>query len=310
MKTHPLHRLSAAALAAWVLPLPVQAATPAGLESLHIHTGVPQIAEDRLFACTVEWRTDGDKLNHATGMSFLNAAKPESFGSSELTGKKLLTALKDGMVQMDPNLRGIAVNLPQPGEVAIANKAGFSLTTFTVRDYSNQTLGYDVGGRTFAAAGVQIGIDVVYAADVAYLKGFSNKREQAGSQGTIEIRLGDGQPLRVHTDGKSSKQLEQEIAGLLAGAKLSGTPLHEGVATKDTRNNKPFDGSEVQLPAAQAATLSIAVNDPALGVLTRFRFPDENASLNVAEPRFMLAALGAGSVLAIAAFWLRGRRRG
>jgi hypothetical protein len=218
--------------------------------------------------------------------------------------------MKDGMIQLDPNWRGINLTQPQDqAELTIANKKGYSLTTVTVRDYSNQQLRFDVGDKNFNADGVQVAIDVVLAADVEYLDGFSSKRSPLASQGEIEVVIDGSKPVQVKTDGKTTKQIEEELARQLAGAKLSEFPLYPNLSNSDTRNNKPFDNSEVQLLNLAAKSVSINVTDPAVGVLTKFKFKDDNHSVKVVEPRFMLAALGVGSGLLIGFYWFRNRKK-
>jgi hypothetical protein len=65
----------------------------------------------------------------------------------------------------------------------------------------------------------------------------------------------------------------------------------------------------VQLLNLAAKSVSINVTDPAVGVLTKFKFKDDNHSVKVVEPRFMLAALGVGSGLLIGFYWFRNRKK-
>jgi hypothetical protein len=284
--------------------------TPADQDKLRIHTGLPKKASDSLFSYTAEWRIDDGELYRTTGLSFLNSAKVDPNASPAVITKKLVTAMKDGMIQLDPNWRGINLTQPQDqAELTIANKKGYSLTTVTVRDYSNQQLRFDVGDKNFNADGVQVAIDVVLAADVEYLDGFSSKRSPLASQGEIEVVIDGSKPVQVKTDGKTTKQIEEELARQLAGAKLSEFPLYPNLSNSDTRNNKPFDNSEVQLLNLAAKSVSINVTDPAVGVLTKFKFKDDNHSVKVVEPRFMLAALGVGSGLLIGFYWFRNRKK-
>ena len=284
--------------------------TPADQDTLRIHTSLPKKASDSLFSYTAEWRIDDGELYRTTGLSFLNSAKIDPNASPALITKKLVTAMKDGMIQLDPNWRGINLTQPQDqAELAITNRKGYSLTTVTVRDYSNQQLSFDIGNKNFNADGVQVAIDVVLAADVEYLDGFSSKRSPLASQGEIQIVVDGSKPVEVKTDGKTTKQIEEEIARQLAGAKLSEFALYPNLSSSDTRNNKPFDNSEVQLLNLAAKSFSINVTDPAVGVLTKFKFKDDNHSVKVVEPRFMLAALGVASGLLIGFYWLRNRKK-
>lgn len=282
--------------------------TSAEHDKLRIHTGTPKKSGDSLFSYTAEWRIDDGESYHSTGMSFLNADKIDPAAPGAVT-KKLVTAMKDGMTQLDPKWRGIAISQPEDqAELTIANKAGYSLNTVTVKDYTNQALKYDLVDKRFNSEGVQVAIDLVLAADVEYLDNFSSKKSQTASQGDIQITIDDQAPIHIKTDGKTTRELEQEIASRLASSQLSQTPLYAGMIGKDKRNNKPFDGSEVQLLNLAAKSLAIEITDPALGVLTKFKFKDENHPVKVAEPRFMLGLLGGIVVLAVGYFWRKNKK--
>ena len=284
--------------------------TPANQDILRMHTSLPKKAGDALFSYTVEWRLDDEELYRVTGLSFLNAAKFDADTAPGKVTKKIVTSLKDGMIQLDPHWRGINVTQPDDKpELVIANKAGYSLTSAVFRDYSNQLLSFDLQGENFNAAGVKLGLDLVYAADVDYLEGFTSKKSQAASQGNIEIRIDEQQPLLIKTDGKTTPELEAEIARALSQATLSQTPLFAHIVSKDKRNNKPFDGSEVQLLNLAAKSISIEITDPNLGVLMKFQFKDENYSVKVVEPRFMMGALGVFSLIAVLYFWRRSTKK-
>jgi len=282
------------------------ATTMADRDKLRIHTSIPKKTGDSLFSYTAEWRIDDGESYHATGLSFLNPAKIDGSTSSAFISKKLVTAMKDGMIQLDPNWRGITISQPQDQpELAIANKSGYSLTSVTVRDYTNQALSYDLSDKSFSSAEVQVAIDLVLAADVEYLERFTAKKSQTASQGDIEIAVDGQKPIHIITDGKTTRELEKEIAGQLTSSYLSDSPLIPGLVSKDTRNNKPFDGSEVQLLNLAAKSIAIDIRDPALGVLTKFKFKDENRSVKAIEPRFMMAILALASILAVGYFWRR-----
>lgn len=284
-------------------------ATPAARDTLRLHTGTPKKDSDALFSYTLEWRLDDEELYRVTGMSFLNAQKLDSDASPGRVAKKLVTAVKDGMIQLDPHWRGVTIT--QPGdepELVVSNKAGYSLTSAVFRDYSNQVLGFDLQGKNFNADGVQAAIDLVYAADVDYLDGFTSRKDQTASTGNIEIRIDEQDPIQIKTDGKTSRELEAEIARQLMQAQLSETTLVPHIINKDKRNNKPFDGSEVRLSNLAAKSLRIEVNDPNLGVLVKFKFKDENHSVKVAEPRFMMAALAVAVGGGLFYFWRRSRK--
>lgn len=278
--------------------------TPESQDLLRIHNTLPKKASDALFSYSVEWRIDQGEIYRATGLSFLNSTKLKEGTPAGVVTKKLVTSLKDGMVQLDPNWRGIHVNqIADQAEFTISNKEGYSLTTITVRDYSNQAIRYDLPAHSLSAEGVQAAIDLVLAVDVEYLDKFSAQKPNTASQGEIEITFDDLAPIKVKTDGKTTRQLEEEIAQQLTTAHLSELPLYPGLVTNDTRNNKPFDGSEVQLLNIPAKSLTINITDPALGVLTKFKFRDDNYSVKVFEPRFILLLVAVLGVAAGGYFW-------
>lgn len=282
--------------------------TAAEQDKLRIQTGIPKKAGESLFSYTAEWKIDDGESYHSTGLSFLNAEKIDPSAPAAVT-KKLITAMKDGMTQLHPDWRGITISEPQgQAELTIANKAGYSLKTVTFKDYTNQALKYDLVDKSFNSEGVQVAIDLVLAADVEYLDNFSSKKAQTASQGDIEITLDDQTPIHITTDGKTTRELEQEITNRLSSSHLSQTPLYAGIIGKDKRNNKPFDGSEVQLSKLAAKSISIEVTDPALGVLTKFKFKGENSAVKVAEPRFMLGILGGIAVLGMGYFFRRNKK--
>lgn len=284
--------------------------TPAEQDILRIHTSLPKKASHALFSYTAEWRVDNGDLFRATGISFLNAAKLDENSTAALITKKLHTSLKDGLMQLEPIWRGITVNQPQDqGEIDIANKAGYSLTSVTIRDYTNQALSYDLGHKTFSAEGVEIAIDLVLATDVEYIEGFTTKRTDTASQGDIEIHIDQQKPVLIKTDGKTTHQLEAEIAKQLANARISNTPLVPSFLSNYDKNNKPFDGSEVQLGHLAAKSISIDIRDPELGVLTKFKYKDENSSVKVVDPMIMLPGLVIVSFLTAGYFLYKNSRK-
>jgi hypothetical protein len=92
-------------------------------------------------------------------------------------------------------------------------------------------------------------------------------------------------------------------------ASLGNSALVPHIVNKDTRNNKPFDGSEVQLLNLAAKRVSIEVTDPSLGVLMKFKFKDDNSTVKVAEPRFMMGVFGVLIALVLGYFVVRSRKK-
>jgi hypothetical protein len=300
--------LYAAALLA--LALPAAAATPEGQDLLQVYNQLPTKKGDALFSFSVEWRIDDGELFRTNGMTFLNADKIDANTTPLWVTKKLVNALKEGLMQLDPGLRGVTVQ--QKGDapqLTIANRAGYSVTNIVVRDYSNQALAFDIGGKTLASANVQAALDLVLAADVEYLDGFSAHKSQTAGPGEIEVRIDQQAPVSIQTEGKTTKQLEQELARQLNGAKIAETALFPPVIHTDTRNIKPFDGSEIQFAPAAFKHIAVQVRSPSLGVLSKFKYPDDNASVNVAQPKQMLALLPLVVALVIGFFWWRARQQ-
>lgn len=286
------------------------AMTPADSVVLRMQTGLPKKGNESLFSYTVEWQQDGEKLYRATGLSFLNAAKVENEDAAGKISKKIAGSLKESMIRLDPSWRGIIVSQPEDKpEVNIANKAGYALTSAVFRDYTNQSLSFDLPGKSFATAGVQLAIDLVYAADVDYLDGFTSRKAQTASQGIIEIQIDAQKPVLIKTDGKTTHQLETEIAHELTSAALSGSTLLPHVIGKDKRNNKPFDGSEVQIPHLAGNSIRIDIADPALGVLMKFKFKDDTSAATVDKPNFLMALLGLLSLAAVGYILLQKKKK-
>ncbi len=68
--------------------------------------------------------------------------------------------------------------MPGQPEMTISNKEGFSLFKVTFRDYTNGKMTYDLHGKSFSAAKVAVGVDIVYSAAVEYLAAFANVEEK------------------------------------------------------------------------------------------------------------------------------------
>ena len=279
------------------------APTPAGQQQLRLHTSLPKKTGESLFSYTAEWQLDGGKLYHSTGMSFLDANKIDDTSALGKMTKKLATSMKDGMTQLDPNWRGLIVEQPEEqAELILSNKAGYALDSVVLRDYTNQALRFDLVGKSFNTDQVQLAFDLVLAADVEYLDKFSGQKPKTAAQGDIEIRIDDHAPIQIKTDGKSTREIETEITRQLGGSKLSETTLVASQVHKDTRNIKPFDGSEVLLANLAAKSVAIDIKDPSLGVLVKFKFKNQNTTADN-EPRSMLVVLGLLGLVVAGYFW-------
>jgi len=305
---NPLHlSVTAPLLLSGMLCQPALAVTSvSGQDQLRIHTSLPKKASDSLFSYTTEWRVDSGDLYRATGIGFFNAAKIDASSDGTLITKKLFNALKDGLMHLEPIWRGITINNPENQTLlSIANKDGYSLTSITVRDYTNQSLKYDLADKSFSASGVQIALDLVLAADVEYIEGFTTKKSSTASEGEIVITVDDQQPIIIKTDGKTTRALEEEIAKQLASSQLSQTALVSSFVSFYDKNNKPFDGSEVQLSTFAANSIAIDITDPNLGILTKFKFKDENSTVRVNDPLFLFPILLLTTMLIGCYIWFR-----
>lgn len=304
-RIHPLRGFTLlCTLAFGVLSEPVLSAatTPAGQDKLHIQTGAPKKNGETLFSYTVTWRIDGGLTYRSTGLTFLHGPDMATATQAEAVPDKLVIALNDAMEYLYPSWRGALVEqVGDKQEIMLSNQQGFDFTELTFRDYSNQKLTYDLVDKTFSAAQVGVAIDIVYAADVENIADFSPNQTKSASGGFIEVSIDGGEPTVIKTDGKTNNQIEQELASALAGnGAFSSTPIFPNIKDETTRNYKPFDGGEVQLLNLNANSISIDINDPSLGVLTKFSFPDTNKPVDIAHRLPYL--IGAGVVVAIGLF--------
>jgi len=284
-------------------------ATPAKQNQLRIHTSLPKKTGESLFSYTAEWRQDGGKRYHSTGMSFLDADKFDQSTSVSRIAKKLASSIKESMIRLDPSWRGLVVDHPEEqAEFILSNKTGYALTSVVFRDYTNQALTFDVVDNSFNASVVQLALDLVLAADVEYLDKFSAQKSKIASGGDIEIKIDDQKPIQIKTDGKTTAEIEAEIAKQLSGSKLSGTSLVTSQIGKDTRNIKPFDGTEIQLLNLAAKSVSIDITDPSLGVLVKFKFKDENPSIDNESRSILIISVLLGLLIA-GYFWHKKQKR-
>lgn len=279
-------------------------ATPYGRDQIRVHTGEAGKPGDTLFALTSRWRIDGDVTYESTGITFVSGAERPKPTTGPGVAKKLAIAMSDGMIKQYPSWRGVeAVNVPGQPEMTISNKEGFSLFKVTFRDYTNGKMTYDLHGKSFSAAKVAVGVDIVYSAAVEYLAAFANVEEKMteATGGGIDISVDGGQTISVATQGKTTEQIEQAIARKLSSGQISTSVLYDHTTDGDARNSKPYDGSSVHFLNLPAKSITIQVNDPSLGALMKFKFPDEDAPLSLVKP-IQFSLLG-GAVIALLWFF-------
>ncbi len=274
--------------------------TPENQDQLRIKFSTPTKKGETLLSYTVTWRIDDGLTNRASGLTFIQGPDTRKHTSDVQAAKKMVIALNDAMEYLYPSWRGAKVEQPkdQP-EIIISNKQGFDFTEVTVRDYSNQTISFDVLGDSFTSKQIGIALDVVYAADVENLAEFTPNKPKISSGGTVEVTLDDKETIIVKTDGKTTSQIEQDLAKALGGiASYSTSPIFPNLKDSTTRNYKPFDGGEVQVIGLPVKSISVNVTDSSLGILSKFAFPDTNKPTDVANRLPYLIFIGAGAVFA------------
>jgi len=279
----------------------ITAAAPSGHNQLRLQTGTAKRSGETAFSYLVSWRKGDANLLTANGLLFINGKDAKTPTSDIEIARKISNKINAGVMIKSPNDRGVTAKYTKDkAEVLVSNKAGFDLTRITVRDYSNQETRYNIPGKSFNSASVRVAIDFVYSAAVEYVDGFSTgiKKEAAG--GSVKVIIGNNSPIEIKTDGKSTRQIENELAQAIgSNAHFSSTPLYPNFVELRSKNYKPFDGGEVQLPILNAKSITIDINDSGLGVLTKFHFPDINKPTDVVGNMpyiialFILAILGA-----------------
>ena len=272
-------------------------ATPYGRDQIRIHTGEAGKPGDSLFSLTSRWRIDGDVTYESTGITFVSGADRPKPTKGPGVAKKLAIAMSDGMIKQYPSWRGVeAVNVPGQPEMTISNKEGFSLFKVTFRDYTNGKMTYDLHGKSFSAAKVPVAVDIVYSAAVEYLAAFVNvnAKMSVATGGGIDISVDGGQTISIATQGKTTEQIEQEIASKLSSGQISTSALYDHTTDGDARNSKPYDGSSVHFLNLSAKSITVQVNDPSLGALLKFKFPDEDAPVSLVKPVMFTLLGGAG----------------
>ncbi len=291
--------LQSAIIFASALTMPTLAlAKPAGADQIRLITSTPKKNGDAAFSYMVEWRRGSDVTHRANGLTFISGPDSKRPTTDIEAAKKIAKALNDAMTYESPHDRGAtAIATKGKPEVLIANKDGFDFTRVTFRDYSNQELKYSVPG-SFSSATKGVAIDIVYAADVEYIEGFSIGVERKTNGGYVRVQINGDEPVEIKTDGKTTQQIEQELAKALAGkAQVSTIPIYPNYVESGSRNYKPFDGSEVQLTSLNTDSITIDINDTGLGVLTKFKFPDVNKPADIAgKMPYFVGALVIGAI--------------
>jgi LPXTG-motif cell wall-anchored protein len=263
-------------LLAFALSLPsTGVANPEKTDQLLIQTGTPKRSIETSFSSMVSWQKEGINFNKANGLTFIKGTDAKKPITAVEVAKKVAGSLNAAIKTEAPSDRGAIAEISKDkAEFLISNIASYAIDRITTRDYTNQALSYSVPGKSFSAASVDISINLVYTAVVEYIRDFATdiKLETAG--GTITITLDNDAPIVIQTKGKSTEQLEVEMANVLGSkAVFSSTPIYPNFTEIRSKNYKAFDGGEVQLLGLNAKSITIDIDDSGLGVLTKFRFP-------------------------------------
>lgn len=283
----------------------ISSAAPKGADQLRIQTSAPKRTVETAFSSIVAWKNEQGHVNKANGLTFIKGTKAKKTTTGEETARKFASAINGGINYEAPHDRGaIAEHNKGKNEVIINNRAGFDLIRITTRDYTNQELQYNIPNKSFSEVSVDIAIDLVYSAAVEYIDNFASDIKLKPAGGFVTVTIDNKAPIKLTTDGKTTRQLETELAQAIgSNASFSMIPLYPNFTELKSRNYKSFDGGEVQLSGLNAKSITIDINDPGLGVLTKFRFPDlnnkESEPGNMLYIVILLLAAGLGYVFYI-----------
>jgi hypothetical protein len=236
---------------------------PKGASQLHLHVSSEKRLSSASFSSLVSWDKDETTLNRANGLASMG-------DKSSIDGNALR------------NRRGVVAQFSNGNkDILIENKNGFSLTRAIIRDHSNQALRYHIPNKTFNIASVAISIDLVESG--------SAKKSDLAHDGLVTVTVDGRKSVEVHTQGKSTKALEMELALALGGnAYFSSTPIYSKSSGLKSSNDKTFDGGEVKILRLNANSITVDVNDPRLGVLTKFSFPETSKRISKSGVNFIL----------------------
>lgn len=263
------------------LPLAVSSA-PAGNNQLSLKTGTSKRIGESAFSYSVSWRKDDGNQNIANGLLFIDGTDSKNPSSSSDIAYKITKAINSGVAIESPHDRGATAKQVNSSEVVVSNQSGFDLTQITVRDYTNQKLSFTVPEKNFNAASIVVAIDVVYSAAVEYVDGFSTGIKHEAAGGFIKVTIDQNAPIEIDTTRRSSSKIEQALAQALGSkTNFSTYPLFPNFVELRSKNYKDFDGGEMQFQSLNAKTITIESNDPGLGLLIKFKFPDKNKPTDV-----------------------------
>ncbi len=258
---------------------PIQVYAAAGEDELRIHTGDPKKNGESIVSVSSRWKTDAGLITGSTSLIIINGSDRSNPDNGLSIAQKTSKAMEVSMIDHHPKMRGLDISVSEKADdpqIVVKNNDGHVFTQLTFRDYSNQQFSAELGGQSFSSKGVHVSIDLVDASEVDYVDAFNPqknvKKSFRAAGGGIEIRAGVGKKLEaIKTSNRTLAEIEQAIATKLGG-RFSKSPLYADEKERDKRNIKAFDGGEAQFASLTDKIFTIAVNDPSLGVITRYRF--------------------------------------
>ena len=256
-----------------------QAAIPAGQDELRIHTGAPEKEGESIVSISVYWRMKDGLLTGSTGLAFIKGPDLPKPDDANSIARRIGDGLISGMAYKRPSLRGLTANAIKDAEdpyVTIKNKQGISFNQMTLRDFTNQKFTVEIGGPSFSAKGIEIAIDMTDFASVAnvVINESATKQSFRAQGGGIEISIGNEKSVKIDTRTKTLPEIERVIASKLRGTFSTSALYPARTEKRDRKNIKPFDGGEVHLGRISVKTITFDVSDPSLGVITKFKFQD------------------------------------
>jgi len=270
----------------------ISMANPERTDQLLIQTSAPKRTIETSFSTMVSWQKEGINFNKSNGLAFIKGTTAKKPLTAIEVNKKVAGSLNAAIKTEAPSDRGASTEISKDkAEFLIFNKASFAIDRITTRDYTNQTLSYRVPGKSFSSAAVDISINLVYTAAVEYVRDFSSDIKYETAGGSVTITIDKDTPIVLQTKGKSTQQLEVEMAQALGSkAIFSSTAIYPNFTENRSKNYKAFDGGEVQLPRLGAKSITIDINDSGLGVITKFRFPYIAKARNESDDIFPIIA--------------------
>jgi len=258
-------------------------AAPANTQQLEVQTSESKRTGETALSYLVSWRKGESRIYNANGLTFISGTETDEPTSSVDAAYKLAKALNGAIDHDSPHLRG-ALAKAHKSTLRVSNREGFDLTRITVRDYSNQSLEYSLVGKDFDEEAIDMAVDIVYSAEVEYMRGFSKGVKKQAAGGVISVTVDSKAPIKIVTDGKTNEQIEKELAAALgAKAQFSSSPIYLNFEQIRSKNYKSFDGGEVQISGLKARQITIDVNDAGLGVLTKFDFTKVEKPVDIAN---------------------------